>query len=136
MEHVLKPREAMTLFLIGKGDCYKPDMTRPSDFETTDTPYLSRWCLQAKSLQPCLTLGNPVDSSPARLHGIHGILQARILEWVAMSSLLQGIFPTQGSNSCLLCLLYSQTGSTSTTWEAQACGNKIIYNIFTQWRAT
>ena len=28
---------------------------------------------------------------------VHGILQARILEWVAFS-LLQGIFPTQGSN--------------------------------------
>ena len=28
---------------------------------------------------------------------VHGILQARILEWVALS-LLQGIFPTQGSN--------------------------------------
>ena len=27
---------------------------------------------------------------------VHGILQARILEWV-VSSLLQGIFPTQGS---------------------------------------
>ena len=26
------------------------------------------------------------------------ILQARILEWVAMPSLLQGIFSTQGSN--------------------------------------
>jgi hypothetical protein len=29
---------------------------------------------------------------------VHGILQARILEWVAI---LQGIFPTQGSNSGL-----------------------------------
>ena len=28
---------------------------------------------------------------------VHGILQARILEWVAFS-LFQGIFPTQGSN--------------------------------------
>ena len=28
---------------------------------------------------------------------VHGILQARILEWVALS-LLQRIFPTQGSN--------------------------------------
>jgi len=28
---------------------------------------------------------------------VHGILQARILEWVCLS-LLQGIFPTQGSN--------------------------------------
>ena len=32
-------------------------------------------------------------------HIVHGILQARILEWVVGSlSLLQGIFPTQGSN--------------------------------------
>ena len=32
---------------------------------------------------------------------VHGILQVRILEWVAIS-LLQGIFPTQGSNPGLL----------------------------------
>ena len=29
---------------------------------------------------------------------IHEILQARILEWVTFPSLLQEIFPTQGSN--------------------------------------
>ena len=29
---------------------------------------------------------------------VHGILQARILEWVAVPSLLQGIFPTPGLN--------------------------------------
>ena len=34
----------------------------------------------------------------------------RILEWVAMP-LLQGIFPTQGSNPCLLCLLHWQADS-------------------------
>ena len=28
---------------------------------------------------------------------VHGIFQARVLEWVAIS-FLQGIFPTQGSN--------------------------------------
>ena len=39
-----------------------------------------------------------------------GILQARILDWVA-SALLQGIFLTQGSNPCLLCLLHCQAGS-------------------------
>ena len=39
-------------------------------------------------------LCDPMDSI------VHGILQARILEWLA-SSLLQGIFPTQGSNSGL-----------------------------------
>jgi len=37
---------------------------------------------------------NPSGSS------VHGILQARILEWVAI--LLQGIFPTQGLNPDLL----------------------------------
>ena len=38
-----------------------------------------------------------------------GILQARILEWVAMPS--TGIFPTQRLYSCLLCLLHWQVGS-------------------------
>jgi len=32
----------------------------------------------------------------------HGILQARILEWVVILSLLQEIFTTQGLNSGLL----------------------------------
>ena len=40
---------------------------------------------------------------------IHGILQARILEWVA--PLFQGIFPTQGSNLSFFCLLNWQAGS-------------------------
>ena len=38
---------------------------------------------------------------------VHGILQASILEWVAMPS---SIFLTQGLNLCLLCLLYWQAG--------------------------
>ena len=38
----------------------------------------------AKSLQSCLTLGDPVDGSPPG-SPIPGILQARILEWVAIS---------------------------------------------------
>ena len=41
---------------------------------------------------------------------VHGILQARILEWVAVS-LFQGIFLTQGSNLHLLCLLPWQVDS-------------------------
>ena len=38
----------------------------------------------AKSLQSCLTLCNPTDSSPLG-SSVPGILQARILEWVAIS---------------------------------------------------
>ena len=38
----------------------------------------------AKSLQPCLTLCDPIDSSPLGFP-VPGILQARTLEWVAIS---------------------------------------------------
>ena len=38
----------------------------------------------AKSLQSCLTLCNPIDGSPAGFP-VLGILQARTLEWVAIS---------------------------------------------------
>ena len=37
----------------------------------------------ARSLQSCLTLCDPIDSSPPG-SPIPGILQARILEWVAI----------------------------------------------------
>ena len=38
----------------------------------------------AKSLQSCPSLCDPIDSSPPA-SAIPGILQARILEWVAIS---------------------------------------------------
>ena len=41
-------------------------------------------CLHAKLLQSCLTLCNPMDGSPPG-SSIPGILQARTLEWVAIS---------------------------------------------------
>ena len=53
----------------------------------------------AESLQSCPTLSNPMDCSPPG-SSVHGILQPRILEWVAKPS-FRGIFPTQGSNPCL-----------------------------------
>ena len=54
-------------------------------------------CLIAKS---CPTLCDPMDSSPPG-SSVHGIFQARILEWVAIS-FPRGIFLTQGSNRHLL----------------------------------
>ena len=38
----------------------------------------------AKSLQSCLTLCSPIDGSPLG-SSVPGILQARIMEWVAIS---------------------------------------------------
>ena len=63
----------------------------------------------AKWLQSYPTLCPPVDGSP-RASSVHGILQASILEWVAMPS-SKGSSLTQGSNPCLLCLLHWQAGS-------------------------
>ena len=51
--------------------------------------------------QSCPTLCNPMDCSPPGSSG-HGILQARILEWVVIP-FSRGIFPTQGSNLGLPC---------------------------------
>ena len=52
-----------------------------------------RMCLHAKLFQSRLTLCNPMDCSPPGSL-VHGILQAKVLEWVAMPS-SRGIFPTQ-----------------------------------------
>ena len=74
--------------------------------------HMLRACyVYAKSLQSCPTLCNPLDCSPSG-SSVHGILQARILEWVAMPSSRDvlpdpGIsFLTQGSNLHLLWLLH------------------------------
>ena len=42
-------------------------------------------CVQAKSIQSCPTLCNPMDCSPPG-SSVHGILQASILEGIAISS--------------------------------------------------
>ena len=44
-----------------------------------------RFCVHAKFLQLCPTLCDPVDWSPSG-SSVHGILQARILKWVAVLS--------------------------------------------------
>ena len=55
----------------------------------------------------CVGLCDPMECGlPGSF--VRGILQTRILEWVAQA-FLQGIFVTQGSNPCLLRLLHWQT---------------------------
>ena len=66
-------------------------------------------CLWAQSF---LTLCDPMDCSPPG-SSVHGIFQARILELVAIST-SRGIFPTQGFNWHLLCLLHWQADSFTT----------------------
>ena len=56
---------------------------------------------QGLVVQLCLTLWYPLNCSPPGSY-VHEIFQARILEWVAISFSRDRIFPTQGSNLCLL----------------------------------
>ena len=64
------------------GDIYK--LTVDSCCCTAET-HCKPIAATAKSLQSCPTLCDPIDGSPPG-SPIHGILQARTLEWVAISS--------------------------------------------------
>ena len=70
------------------GELTSPDPTPPSA------------AAAAKSLQSCPTLCNPIDGSPPG-SPVPGILQARILEWVAIS------FSAPPSNSLQTCTPFS-----------------------------
>ena len=47
------------------------------------SPSASIYCMHAKSFQLCPTLGDPMNCSPPG-SSVHVILQARILEWIAI----------------------------------------------------
>ena len=53
-------------------------------FLSLDSPVLGTAAAAAKSLQSCPTLCDPRDGSPPGVP-VPGILQARTLEWVAIS---------------------------------------------------
>ena len=83
-------------------------------------------CVHAKSLQSCLTLCTPVDCNP--LVSVHGILQVRIL--ACCHALLQGIFPTQGMNPCLLYLLHWQAGYSPLVPPGKPCDLIVSFKLF------
>ena len=61
----------------------------------------------------CSCLENPMDEGAwwATVHGVSKS-RTRLSDFTfTFTFLLQGIFPTQGSNTCLLCLLLWQAGS-------------------------
>ena len=64
----------------------------------------SHACLCTQSLQSCPTLFDPMDYNPP-CSSVHGILQARILEWVAMPSSRGSSPPGDWTHVCL-CLLH------------------------------
>ena len=74
-------------------------------------------CMQAKLLQSCLTLCNPMNCRPPDSL-VHGVLQARLLEWVAVSHSRDLLDPRIKPLSHVSCI-GRQVLSTSATWEAQ-----------------
>ena len=96
----------------------------------------------AKSLQTCLTLCNPIDYSPPG-SSVHGILQVRILEWVAMLSSRESFWARDWTHiSCVSCRadefftaeplgkLTSKHSSNEMT--IQTTSNKIIWHATAQ----
>ena len=88
-------------------------------------------CVCAKSLQSCPTLCDPVTAACQTPLSV-GFSRENI--GVGCRDLLQGIFLTQGSNSCLLCLLHWQVSSliTNTSWEAHHILPR-LYKITPNW---
>ena len=66
-------------------------------------------CLCAKSLQSHSTLCNPMDCSLLD-SSVHEILQAKILEWVAIPSSKGSSQPRDRTHIHLFCLLHWQVG--------------------------
>ena len=79
------PPEWVMRFFINPFGCACRDTVLLSNYLTAPSkqrPCLRR-CFHAQWLQSCQTLRDPMDCSPPA-SSVHGILQARILEWVAI----------------------------------------------------
>ena len=89
-------------------------------FPFMNLPFLSMCLLHAKSLQSCPTLCIPMHYSPPG-SSVHGILQARILEWVAMPPSWGSSWPRDPTMSLMPPALAGGFFTTSAAWEAQVC---------------
>ena len=75
-------------------------------------------CLVAQS---CLTLCDPVDCSPPG-SSVHGILQARILEWVAMPFSRRSSQPRDRTQlSCIAGGFFTDWATREAQWQRLAC---------------
>ena len=77
--------------------------------------------MPVKLLQSCLTLRDPMDCSPPG-SSVHGILQARILEWVAMSFSRASSRPRDPTRVSHVSCTGRQVLHHCTTWEARQKG--------------
>ena len=89
--------------------------------------YEKQYVLRAQLLQSCPALCYPIDCSPPG-SSVHGILQAKILEWAAMPS--SGVLPDPGikPTSFMSPALADSFFTTNVFWEA-CCHDKDMHYI-------
>ena len=88
-------------------------------------PCWDRPAAAARLLQSCLTLCDPIDCSPPG-SSLHRVLQARILEWVAMPFSRESSPPRDQTHISYISCIGRQVFITSTTCEASGIDQKII----------
>ena len=84
----------------------------------TDVPALRVTCVCTRSLQSCLTLYDAMDCSPLG-SSVHMILQARILEWIAMPSSRGSSQPRDWTHISYVSCIGRRVLYRWATWEAQ-----------------
>ena len=72
-------------FFTQKDECICVNLLSPAHYSYSPCPFLCVWVCLCVHTQLCLTLYDPMDCSPPG-SSVHGIFQARKLEWVAISS--------------------------------------------------
>ena len=84
--------------------------------------------MHAQSLQLCQTLCNPMDCSPPG-SSVHGIFQARILGWVAMSSSRGSSQPRDWTCISYISSIASRFFTHWDTWEASFDMHCLLKNV-------
>ena len=81
------------------------------------TAYTQQQMELVLATQSCLTLCNPMECSPPG-SSVHGIFQARILEWVAISFSRGSVLPrNQTQVSRLACRFFSVLATREAWWQ-------------------
>ena len=96
---------------------HRENQTEPASSKAARFHLFFFLCTLAKLLQSCQTLCDPMDSSwPGS--SVHGILQARILEWVAIPSSKGSFWPRNRTHISYISCIAGGFFTHWTTWEA------------------
>ena len=109
----MKETKETQVQFLGQEDCLEEDMAIHSRILAWRISWTAKLgglqCAAAKSLQSCPTVCDPIDGSPPD-SPVPGILQARTLEWVAISFSSVWEWKVKGKSlSCVRLLVISWT---------------------------